>query len=407
MKKKVLVLTLIVALAVGVVSPFAFAAEELTVWVSNGDETNWMIKAAELYQDKTGVKVKVESVPEIDQAQRLALDGPSGKGADVVGWFHDKLGRTVVQGLVEPIGKYLPEGYAEENYLENSVEALTYNGKLYGLPYAFQSIAMIYNKDFYPEPPKTFDELITKAKKLTNARQDKYGFLFEANNFYYSGAIFNAYGAYPFGKNADGSYNFTDMTLANAGGIKAAKLIKSFRDEGLIPKGTTGDTINGLFGEGKVGAMFNGDWRIKDIKESGVNYAVAPMPKLPNGKYPETFLTVKGYYVSKFSKNKQAAADFIKFVTNAKMSMDHYETNGILVPHKEVVNSDKLMNNPDIRGFIIQARRGIPMPNAPEFMQVWSPANNAMTFILNGQMPAETILPMTVDMIQEGIMQMR
>ncbi|WP_018249481.1 extracellular solute-binding protein [Orenia marismortui] len=407
MKKRLLVLTLVMALAIGVITPAAVAAKELKVWVSTGPETEWMNRVAKIYEEKTGIKIKVESVAELDQAQRLSLDGPSGKGADIVGWPHDKLGRSVIQGLLEPIESYFPKGYFKENYLENAIDALTYEGKIYGLPYAYQSVALVYNKDLMPKPAKNFEDFIAQAKEITDPSKNQYGFLFRPDDFYFTAGFFLGYGAYIFGENPDGTVDVTDVGLGNEGAIKAAKFLKRFRDEGLVPKGIDGNTLKGLFSEGKVGAIITGDWDLKDFEEAGVNYGVAPLPKLPNGKYPKTFVTAKGFYMSKFSKDKEAAADFLKFITNAKMSMDHYKEANIFVPHKEVASSERIMNDRDLLPFIIQARRGVPMPNVPEMMSVWSPANNAMVFVLDGKAEAEMIMPMTVDMIVEGIMQMR
>ncbi len=405
MKKRLLILSLVMSIILTGIVPTVLAADQLKVWVSTGPEMEWMSEVAKIYEERTGVKVVVDPVAELDQPERLSLDGPSGKGADIIGWPHDKLGRAVIQGLLEPIAKYLPENYAKDNFIDSSILALTYDGKLYGLPYAFQSIALVYNKDMYSSIPNTFDAFLNKAEQLTDGNQ--YGFLYENENFYYNAAFTQGFGGYVFGRNADGSYNFNDIGLGNSGAIKAAKYMKQFRDRGLIPKGTTGDTVNGLFMEEKCGAVLTGPWQLKDYAESGINYGVALMPKLPNGKNPRPFIGVKGYYLSKFSDNKEEAMNFIKFITSAKMSIDHYRNNNIIPPNNALVNSTEFKNNKALNSFLKQAELGIPMPNTPEMAQVWDPAANAMTFVLDGKASAEQVMPMTVQMIKEGIMQMK
>ena len=49
-------------------------------------------------------------------------------------------------------------------------------GQLWGLPkYAFNSVALIYNKDLLPEVPATFEELVEVGKELT--KNGQYGLL--------------------------------------------------------------------------------------------------------------------------------------------------------------------------------------------------------------------------------------
>ena len=39
----------------------------------------------------------------LKQQEKLGLDGPAGKGADLVTWPHDQLGEAVIKGLVRPL----------------------------------------------------------------------------------------------------------------------------------------------------------------------------------------------------------------------------------------------------------------------------------------------------------------
>ena len=409
MKKRIITLTLVLMLAVGLLAPTALAKpDQLKIWVNNTPfEKDFMKEMAKKYEEKTGIEIQVTPVSLLDQTQKLSMDGPAGKGADVVCWPHDKLGKSAMMGVLEPVGKYLSDGYTDR-YLDTSIEALTHNKKLWGLPYAYQTTTLIYNKDMYSEAPETWEELISKAKRLTT--DDQYGFLYKVTDYYYNRAFFKGFGAYTFGKNDDDTYNIDDIGLDNPGAVEAAEFIKQFRTEGLIPKGINYDNMQGLFGEGKVGAIIDGSWAINNYKDASIDndkIGVATMPKLPNGEYPEPFVGVKGYYLSKFSENKEAAVEFIKFLTNAENSMAHYQNSNIIVPHEEVINSDEFQNNQYLTPFVKQAERGSPMPSVPEIMQVWDPMANAITFTLQGKAPPKQVMPMVVQNIEEGIRQMR
>ena len=407
MKKSILFTVVLIFMLSIVVAPNALAVDELKVWANHGAEVEWMKKVGENYEEKTGIEIKVQAVTEMDQPQRLSLDGPAGKGADVVGWPHDQLGNSIEQGLLEPINQYLPAGYAEKHFLDKAISALSYKGKSYGLPFSYQNLALVYNKDKISNIPNAFEKFMNKTKKITNESNDQYGFLFPPFKFYYSAAFIQGYGGYVFDKQADGTYNTQKMGLNNAKAIKGVKLVKRFRTEGLIPKGTTVDTMNGLFMEGKAAAVLSGPWFISDYKDAGINVGVAPLPKLSNGRRPKPFIGVKGYYISNFSDHKQAAADFIKYLTDAQRSMDHYQSNNILVPHQEVINSQAVKNDEIINAFYRQAKTGVPMPNIPEMSQVWNPVNNALKFVLNGRVSPKRAMATSERMIKEGIRMMK
>ncbi|MFO7820246.1 MAG: extracellular solute-binding protein [Halanaerobacter sp.] len=398
-----LMVAMVMALGLLVTPAIQAQPDSLKTWVPSGPEHNWMKEMAKKYENKTGVKIEIAVVEELDQGQRLSLDGPAGKGADVVAWPHDKLGKSIKQGLITPIDQFLPDGYGKDNFSKNPIKSLTYNGKLYGLPYAFQTTALIYNKDKYNNIPDTMMGLMKKAEGMTDESQNEYGLLYKISDFYFSGGIFFGYGSYVFKEEPGGGYDINDIGLGTKSSIKAANFLKKFRDMGLIPKGTTGQTANGLFMEGKSGAIIMGPWMLKDFKDAGVNMGVKPLPKLPNGNYPEQFTGTKGYYVSEFSNHKQAAANFIKFLTNAENSMDHYKSNNIIAPHKEVVTSSTFKNDELLYPFFKQAKRGKVMPSVPEMSTVWNPVNNAIDFVLNGKSTAEEIMPMTEQQIKQGI----
>ena len=82
-------------------------------------------------------------------------------------------------GALAPLGDY---GVTTDGYATGPVSAATYEGKLYGLQPAANTIAIFYNKDVLAKagvtPPTTWADLKSAAKKLTVGQQ--YGFAFNA-----------------------------------------------------------------------------------------------------------------------------------------------------------------------------------------------------------------------------------
>lgn len=96
------------------------------------------------FEEKYKVKVKVVEMQMTDQVKKLRLDGPAGTGPDVVTLPHDQIGNAVTEGLLSEVKA---DDAVKSKFTDSSIEAQTYNGKLYGLPKAIETPVFIYNKN--------------------------------------------------------------------------------------------------------------------------------------------------------------------------------------------------------------------------------------------------------------------
>jgi arabinogalactan oligomer / maltooligosaccharide transport system substrate-binding protein len=374
--------------------------EKLVVWenADDGKQLGHTKKLAAEFEKKTGIKVEVVPVGILKQQEKLTLDGPAGKGPDLVTWPHDQLGAAVIKGLVQPIEA---DSSVTGQFDESALSALTYDGKLYGLPKVTESIALIYNKKLMPKPPATYEELVQFAKANTKPAEKKYGVMFEINNLYYNHFLLAGKGGYVF-KHEGGKYDPSDIGLNSPGAVAAAKEVERWFKEGLLPRNLNGNAINGLFKEGKVAAVINGPWAVRDYQNAGIDIGVAPIPKV-DGKDAQTFIGVKGWYISAYSKSPKYALELMKFLTTKDALKTRFQETGEIPPHKELANDPVIANDPIVSGFAQQAKLGVPMPNIPEMNQVWEPINNAFNFIATGKQTPEQALNDAVKIIKEKI----
>src|SRR5688500_10692696 len=78
--------------------------DERLVWINDNDEDiEAAEKITEAYTKDTGIEIKLESVAEPDQVQKLSLAGPTGDGPDLFYQPQDRLGDIVLQGLADPM----------------------------------------------------------------------------------------------------------------------------------------------------------------------------------------------------------------------------------------------------------------------------------------------------------------
>ncbi|MBB6634422.1 extracellular solute-binding protein [Cohnella thailandensis] len=369
---------------------------ELTIWPDdNADKLDVIKGFADKYTEKTGIKINIRPVPMNDQPDTLSLDGPAGKGPDL--FYQPGIGALVVKGLVQPLkttedvlSTYTPEALA----------ALSQDGTLYGLPLVTETYALFYNKKLVPQAPATIADLEKIMQEQTDAKKQKYGFLFEATNFYYAWSLMGGNGGYIF-KDNGGKFDVNDIGLNKEGAVAGGKLIQDWVDKGYIPKDVNGDIVGGLFTAGQVGAVINGPWAVQDYKKQlGDDVAVAPLPTLANGNRPTSFIGVKGWMLSKFSKSPEWAADFAAFLTNEENALEYFKQTGETPPVKNVLNNPALTDDPMVAGFSQQIQYGIPFPTVPELDHVWDPMANALKFIVDKK-DVQTSLDDAVKQVQD------
>jgi arabinogalactan oligomer/maltooligosaccharide transport system substrate-binding protein len=354
---------------------------ELTIWPDdNADKVAVIEAAAKKYTETTGIKINIKPVAMNDQPDVLALDGPAGKGPDL--FYQPGIGSLVVKGLVQEVKT---TDAIKDTYTPEALQALSQDGVLYGLPLVTETYALFYNKKLVPQAPTTMAELETIMKEKTDTKKQEYGFLFEAANFYFAWAFLGGSGGYIFKDNA-GVFDINDIGLNKEGTVKGANLIQSWFTNGYLPKGINGDIVGGLFTQGKVATVINGPWAITDYKKAlGDDLAVVPIPTLEGGAHPTSFIGVKGWMLSKFSKSPEWAADFAAYLTNEENALEYFKQTGEIPPVKNVLNNAVLTGDPLVSGFSGQIQYGQPFPTVPELDHVWDPMANALKFITDGK----------------------
>jgi arabinogalactan oligomer/maltooligosaccharide transport system substrate-binding protein len=91
--------------------------------------------------------------------------------------------------------------------------------------------------------------------------------------------------------------------------------------------------------------VINGPWAFQPYEAAGINYGVAPLPTLPDGKPMSSFLGVKGYVVSTWSKDKALAQQFIEFINQPQYVKARYVATGEIPPLKAMIDDPLIKND--------------------------------------------------------------
>ncbi|AZN35925.1 maltose/maltodextrin ABC transporter substrate-binding protein MalE [Iodobacter ciconiae] len=364
------------ALAIAISGP-AFAADKLVIWVNGDKGYKGIEKVGAAFTKATGVEVVVEH-PE-DAPSKFQQSAAAGKGPDIWIWPHDRLGEWMTAGLLNPI---TPSKKVQAEIDPLAWKAFTVNGKQWGYPIAIEALALIYNKDLVPVPPKSFDDVMALDKKL--AAQGKKAILWDYGEPYFSWPLLAAGGAYAFKPKADGTYDAKDVGVNNAGAIAGLETINKMIKTGVMPKSATYADMEAGVNQGKIAMMINGPWAWDNLKKSKINWGVAPIPTI-NGKPGAPFVGVLGAMLNRSSKNKELAVEFLE---NHMLTVAGLKTINADVPLGVPANKaffNELKANPAIQASMESAKAGQPMPNIPEMGRFWASLKSALQNVTQGR----------------------
>jgi arabinogalactan oligomer/maltooligosaccharide transport system substrate-binding protein len=366
----------------------AAISAELVVWHAyRGAEKSAFEKVVSIYnQSGAADKVKTLAVPFDAYADKITAAVPRGRGPDVFIFAQDRLGGWVEGGqTVESIDFYL-EDETVESLLPNMMDAMTYRGTVYGLPFNYKSITLIYNKAIIADPPRTSSELVKVAKGLTDASVGKFGLAYEYSNYFFHAALMNAFGGAVF---ADGGSPVIDQQ-ANIDAVKL--MMKWYKQDGILPADPSSALIGTLFNSGNAAMVLSGPWFLAEIE--GVDFGLATLPVIEEagGAPMRPWLTVEGVYVSAGSAHKESAYEFAKFLVTEEAARVMALEGRQLPTNRAVYEDPAVASDPILTAFRKQLETAVPMPNFAEMTLMWSPVTTAMNKIVKGSASPEAAL---------------
>ncbi|XUM50016.1 ABC transporter substrate-binding protein (plasmid) [Rhizobium sp. YTU87027] len=218
----------------------------------------------------------------------------------------------------------------KKSYYPNIVDTVTFNDTQWGVPIAFSTKALYWNKDLFkqagldPEkPPKTWAEEIADAKAIKE-KTGIAGYGLPAKTFDNTMHQFMHWVYSNNGKIIDG-----DKIVADSPEVLAA--LQAYKD--ITPYSVEGATayeqneIRAIFLDGKVGMIQAGSGAATRLKDTKINWGIAPLPLGPSAKGEGTLLITDSLAIFKGSGVEDKAVEFAKYIT-APGPQGEYELQG-------------------------------------------------------------------------------
>ncbi|MDU0348036.1 maltose ABC transporter substrate-binding protein [Actinomyces sp. MRS3W] len=350
----------------------------LKVWESLLGPDEFIKQAGEKFTEQyPNITIEFVNVELGDAATQIPLDGPAGNGPDVFAAPHDSLGDLVTGGHVLAVSDLET---LQANVTESAITADTWtDGTVYGYPVAAETYAIFYNKELVDQVPTTLEEVIAFAKDFNAANSGKYGFVMDVGNFYYTFPFMTADGNRLFGE--DG-LDEASPNLNTEAAITGFTAFQGLRD--VLPVAASDlatDTVDGLFASGNAAMHVSGPWNVKNFRDKGIDFGVAPLFSLDGAADPATtFSGVRTMFVSAYTDHPVEAAAFAAFLTTPEMQQLRADITGMMgVSTTELTYSDE-----SAAGFAAQMEYTFAMPKIARMARVWDALNAASANIWDG-----------------------
>jgi len=321
---------------------------ELRLWLNGGDTPDDFVKFAigEFNKAHPDVKVTFERQQWTGIAEKLTTSLASSDSPDVI-----ELGNTQAQAF-EAAGalKDLTADKAAlggDDLLQSLVEAGTYDGKFYGVPYYAGARVILYRKDLFAKSglsvPTTIDEMMAAATKLKADNASTANF----SGMYLPGK--NWFAALPFIWVNGGDIAVQDGS-AWKGALASDKSVQGLTEFQKFIQETSGAPKDGddskdyiAFCNGEVGMMPAPGWKPGQIinKDDGcpdmeANIGAFAMPGLTAGTTSPAFLGGSNLAISAASKHPDLATELLKILVS-KDYQKQFAENGTIPALKSLL----------------------------------------------------------------------
>ncbi|SDJ99201.1 extracellular solute-binding protein [Microbulbifer yueqingensis] len=359
---------------------YAQPREELLLWHGyRGEERRALEQLLEDYnRNQPDARVKALAVPFGSFADKLSAALPRGQGPDLFIFGHDRIGGWARAGnTVAPVDDLVPARVLAR-FPPSLVEAMRFEGRLYGLPFNFKSTALIYNRALVRHAPETTDELLALARARTDRRRGRFGLAYSYTEPFFHGALLNSFGSGPF--DADGR-----LALDSPGNVRSLEqLARWVREEGILPEEPNSTLVTNLFNQGRAAMVISGPWLLGEISE-GIDYAVAPLPQnSESGRPLAPWVAVEGLFLSPWSGRQQAALGLMNYLTGERAALHMAMAGGQLPANLNAYTHPEVARDANTMAFRRQLETAVPIPNLPQMTLLWKPLEKALNKVVKG-----------------------
>ena len=369
------------------------AAGEVVWWTPNWGEARAKELVEKFQTANPGITIKMEVTTSDGLPQRVLTAMQSGAAPDIIEVQHGWVNGYAQNGLVIPLDDVIQES---EDFTKAALDYVTWDGKLWAIPYRIETHAIIFNKGQWTaagldtaNPPQSWQQLVDAATALT--KDGKFGFAITGG-----GEVGNTiFRSLPFIWMNGGGIVSDDLTTAiinQPAAVEAVTYYTDFYKKGLSPSSTLendGTANRKLFIAEAVGTYQSGQFDVGSIRTEnpGIDIGVFPIPH-PEGKDTAAILGGWSYVVPRDAKNPEEAKTFLQFLNTSENQAFFTDT----FPARVSSMSAERFNDPILSVFKQMLPFGRPVPVHKNWVQITQAYfDGIQRILLDEQTPQESM----------------
>ncbi|MGV0911091.1 ABC transporter substrate-binding protein [Martelella sp. FOR1707] len=304
-------------------------------------------------------------------------------------------------GLIVPIPMSEEE---KASYYPHIVDTVTFDGQQWGVPVAFSTKALYWNKDLFeqagldPEtPPKTWQELYDMAATIKE-KTGTPGFGLTAKSFDNTMHQYLHWVYTNNGQVIDADGNIVLDSPQNLEALEWYGKMVDVSEEG--PTAYEQDELTPLFNDAQVAMIEQGPW-VRNRVNDDLNWGVALLPVGPQGEGPGTLLITDSMAVFDGSGVEEQAISLAKWLTNPENQFYYEKTHG-LTPLRPVPGVEEMVaEDPTWAPFLDGIEFGGPEPLFTDYQAFQNAMVDMVQSVVIGSAEPAEILSSTAAEIEE------
>ncbi len=343
-------------------------------------------RLAEFRAANPGLTTEVVAFGATALRDRFGAEASAGRGPQIVYGPSDLLAPLALVRLIRPLDGAMAPGFFDR-FVPQSLDTL--EGHLWAAPdQVTGQLALVCNRALVPRAPATTAELLALARDLARpavgGAPARPGCAIALAEPWWLVPFLAGHGGWPID-------DARRPTLDTPAMVRALALVRTLRDSPGVAVMAPA-AAESLFASGCCAMIVDGPWSFAACRRSGVDLAVAPLPRLPEGVAPRPMLTSRGYSISIRTRPAQLAhvVELIDLLTSPAAQRADAGTLGALPSARAAWADSALRADPLLAGSWKALEGGRRAPTAPEMRVLWDAMRAGLAGVLDGsRTPAE------------------
>jgi arabinogalactan oligomer/maltooligosaccharide transport system substrate-binding protein len=248
---------------------------------------------------------------------------------------------------------------------------------------------LIRNLDLAGDEPSCFEEVLEVGRSLQRsgaAREVIAVRVGPGGDPFLVWPLLSSGGVWLFGKDANGAWNRHEVGIDSPESISGFERFAALGEgsEGIFRREMDQAWIDRTFLDRTCPFMLGAYGDVARARNNGLRVAVSPVPGFENGEPPKPFVTIYGFYIAPFGRNRVIASDLL---TDYLTRLDVMSAMSARIGAPVARIGATALTDPATRDFLAACDKGVTTPSFAQMHAVWGHLGRAEADVIAGTDP--------------------